>query len=148
VARRAVRREVSMSGPTLKPLSERFWVKVDKRGPDECWQWIGIRNEDGYGRPYLRAHRVSWQIANGRDPGSLFVCHSCDNPSCVNPNHLWLGTNTVNLRDMVAKGRHGNQRKTHCPSGHEYSPENTRHEKRGRRCLTCERSRGRRRLAA
>jgi hypothetical protein len=145
------------NGPKLEPLEQRFWRKVDKAGPNECWLWKGTLSEpNGYGlisnghnKPWLRAHRVSWQLANGRDPGDLFVCHSCDNRTCVNPAHLWLGTNTDNLKDMVAKGRHINQRKTHCPSGHEYSAENTRLYGRGyRRCIECTQARGRLRMRA
>lgn len=93
-----------------QPLAERFWPKVDKRGPDECWVWNGRRNQRGYGklrlddRRYRGAHRISWFLAHGEWP-DLFVCHSCDNPPCVNPAHLWLGTNDDNIADRLAKGR-------------------------------------------
>lgn len=96
-------------------LESRFWAKVDKRGPDDCWLWIARCNAQGYGKfslPVQRktgAHRFSWELAHGRPvPAGLFVCHSCDNPPCVNPAHLWIGTHTDNMRDMVEKGRlHG-----------------------------------------
>lgn len=89
----------------------RFWARVDKRGPDECWEWKGARMQQGYGRfcfkeETLRAHRVSWALAHGPIPDGLFVCHRCDNPPCVNPAHLFLGTRQDNMRDMVQKGRH------------------------------------------
>lgn len=91
----------------------RFWSKVDRSGgPDACWPWMAGMDKDGYGKfsypgnRYARAHRVSWSIANGPIEDGLYVCHTCDNPSCVNPSHLFIGTNTDNMRDKVKKGRH------------------------------------------
>jgi hypothetical protein len=94
------------SDPTLEEA--RFWARVDKSG--ECWLWTGPRDKDGYGkanvrRRALRAHRVSWTMANGAIPEGLIVCHRCDTPACVRPDHLWLGTQLDNVRDMTAKGR-------------------------------------------
>lgn len=78
---------------------------------DGCWSWLGALDRDGYGRmrvggrKTLRAHRLAWEIETGRPPGSLLVCHHCDNPPCVNPAHLFLGTARDNNRDRVQKGR-------------------------------------------
>ena len=92
--------------------AEKFWQRVRKGAPDACWEWVGSRLPKGYGRFYpklrigLYAHRVSWEIANGREvPSGLVVMHSCDNPKCVNPAHLGVGTHGDNARDCFAKGR-------------------------------------------
>lgn len=133
-------------GPTRKPIAERFWPKVDVRGHEECWEWTASRKERGYGvfsRPghnngALKAHRVSWELANGPIPDGLCVLHRCDNPPCVNPAHLFLGTIADNNRDMSLKGRVVGQNKTHCKYGHEYTAENTgRTARGGRYCRTC-----------
>jgi hypothetical protein len=89
----------------------RFWSKVDKSGGDEsCWEFIGAKANFGYGSfRFLgkadRGHRVAWQLKEGAIPNGLFVCHSCDNPPCCNPAHLFLGTARDNVADMRAKGR-------------------------------------------
>ncbi len=89
---------------------DNFWSKVDKNGPSGCWNWTACANKRGYGSitinyVMLRANRVSYFMANGPFLKSLMVCHTCDNPRCVNPAHLFLGTCTVNVHDMVQKGR-------------------------------------------
>lgn len=96
------------------PMSERlitFASRVDKRGPNECWPWTGyVEKETGYGkftwelRPNS-AHRFAWVAANGPIPEGMHVLHKCDNRICQNPNHLFLGTNLDNIRDMILKGR-------------------------------------------
>jgi len=89
---------------------EGFWSKVDIRGEDECWEWKAGRNRGGYGifqsqgMPKL-AHRAAYKLTTGDDPRDMLVCHKCDNPPCCNPNHLFKGTNTENIRDSVTKGR-------------------------------------------
>lgn len=90
---------------------ELFWSKVEKLATEcGCWLWMGYCDENGYGgltiaRQRETAHRVSWRISCGEIPDGLFVCHRCDTPSCVNPNHLFLGNNLDNVTDMVSKDR-------------------------------------------
>lgn len=95
--------------------ARRFWSKVQKNGEDQCWVWTAKKFRFGYGQFQFRrgsyiAHRISWVIAHGPIPDGMCVLHNCpdgDNPSCVNPSHLWLGTTQDNIRDCVAKGRSG-----------------------------------------
>lgn len=92
---------------------ERFWVKVNipTDYENECWEWQAGKDKDGYGRfsithskPY-RSHRFSYEYYFGAIPDKMLVCHTCDNPSCVNPHHFFIGTNADNLQDMSNKGR-------------------------------------------
>ncbi len=115
-----------------------------------CLEFTGATNRPGgYGvvmdteqRRSLLAHRVAWAAAHGPIPPGLWVLHHCDNPRCVNVDHLFLGTVADNNRDMAAKGRHRGQRTTECPLGHPYTPENTRLTSvGGRACRACESAR-------
>jgi len=88
---------------------ERFWKKIDKRSPDECWEWTAAQS-NGYGRIYFSgkydgAHRVSLMLAGIDVPPDACVCHKCDNKLCVNPAHLFVGTQSDNIKDMYEKGR-------------------------------------------
>ena len=110
--------------------SKRFWAKVNKKGDNECWEWLAGKNSGGYGafelnKKTVTASRISWSLLNGEISSDIFVCHSCDNPSCVNPNHLFTSDNQGNVDDMIRKKRHRNQVKTHCKNGHEFTEENT-----------------------
>lgn len=102
-----------------KNTIEVLWSKVDKKGEDDCWPWIGYKNKDGYGRVQINdysyyAHRVIFNIVNPNvielnAPKSTdeigFLLHTCDNPCCCNPKHLWVGTHKENMEDKVKKGR-------------------------------------------
>lgn len=114
------RRQTAIRGGASRPRGDNdtaltseqlFWTKVDRGGgPDACWIWRGLSNRTGYGRYSQQvASRVSWVMAHGPIPDGLLVCHHCDNPPCVNPSHLFLGSHLDNLRDSMRKGRTPNR---------------------------------------
>lgn len=108
-----LKRTGTTDDPPAQTLADRFWAKVDRRGPDECWLWTAVVNEHGYGvmrpegqrhGPTVKAHRVSLMLA-GVDIEGRFVLHSCDTPRCVNPAHLSAGDHKENVADMVSRQR-------------------------------------------
>ena len=107
-------------------------ARIERIPEGGCWIWMGYVDSLGYARFQIpktqimtSAHRASYEAFVGSIPKGLCVLHKCDNPSCVNPTHLFIGTQLDNMRDKCSKGRHSSQKKTHCKNGHEFTPENT-----------------------
>jgi hypothetical protein len=150
--------------PPKRDVRLRFWEKVEKS--EGCWLWTASRHTDGYGRfgpnhaEAKRAHRVAYELEVGPIPPGMLVCHRCDTPLCVRPDHLFLGTIGDNNRDMEAKGRSrrplwiqlgwGPRRKRRhsrpftkkrCKRGHAFTPENVVILYGKRRCRLCRETR-------
>jgi hypothetical protein len=117
--------------PAYRPVQDRFEEKYKVNEITGCWEWIAALDKRGYGvlsinnKP-VKTHRLSYSLYKG-DPTGLFVCHTCDNPPCVNPKHLFLGTQLDNMKDAQSKGR---IKTATCPS-------ETMHRKYGCRCDGC-----------
>jgi len=132
--------------------SERFWAKVDRRSPNECWLWTAVQNGEGYGSFWVDgkkvlAHRWAYEDQVGPIPEGLQLDHvrarGCRNRNCVNPAHVEPVTQVVNIRrgDSGRVNAARMRAKTHCPKGHSYSGENLYVGPGGiRRCRECKRS--------
>ena len=127
-----------------RPILDRFLNKIVINKQTGCWVWTAntLKTRGGYGVIYYmgknwRAHRVSWLLFKGEHPGELMVCHRCDNPPCVNPEHLFLGSQSDNERDKVAKKRHAWVKRSCCSRGHKYTKSNTRWYRGHRQCRKC-----------
>ena len=99
-----------MSGPKPRSIKDKFQEKYVVSGESGCWLWTASKDVEGYGQmahkgKRYRSHRLSFELHKGEIPDGLKVLHKCDNPSCVNPDHLFLGTHQENMDDMLAKGR-------------------------------------------
>lgn len=147
--------EILLPIPELpEPQLVRFWSFVDQS--PGCWIWTAKCSDTGHGEFSIGgrtghvyyAHRVSWAIHFGPIPEGLYVLHNCpggDNPRCVNPAHLYLGTKADNARDAYEKGQSWQSRTTHCPNGHPYEGDNLYVDPTGKRnCQACRRENERR----
>lgn len=141
-----------MNAPLNQRLFDRLVAKIvaDERG---CWLWTGsLHTSTKYPAGHhgltmfkgksISTHRAMWIAVHGSIPDGMHVCHSCDVPRCINPDHLWLGTHQDNMADMNRKGRNPMSSETHCKRGHEFTPENTYIQRsrgviRGRGCRAC-----------
>jgi hypothetical protein len=110
---RGQERPPALNLKTLTP-EQRFWLKVDKRGPDECWPWTSSKHESGHGEFFVSkergkapSHSYALELATGEKcPAGKECCHHCDNPPCCNPEHLYFGTRMQNVHDAISRRRH------------------------------------------
>lgn len=131
------------------PAKQRFALQVEVG--DGCWTWLGSRTQQGYGRLMIEtkvvaAHCAAWRMFRGPIPIGMYVCHHCDNPSCVKPSHLFLGTPKDNIQDCALKGRLPRSGAIVCPRGHPYGHQAIRNSRspdhmENRVCRICVRDR-------
>lgn len=129
--------------PHLKAAPDRLWGNVEKNAHG-CWVWKGTKNRKGYGQisvdgRHERTHRVAYRLTYGEIPEGMVVRHRCDNPPCINPDHLEVGTSADNSRDMVERGRMVNCKvdRDKCPKGHSFDEVNTYWWNNARQCKAC-----------
>ena len=125
----------------MQNVAAKFARKFEPVTETGCWIWTGAELK-GYGRmvvngKYLRAHRISWELYRGPIPDGLLVLHHCDVPACVNPDHLYLGSDLDNMRDRLRRGRNPNANKVACLRGHPYDAANTILHNGKRYCRKC-----------
>lgn len=138
-----------MNNKAAQTMPDRIICNYEPVPESGCWLWSGSLNADGYGRVSVMkrrvmAHRVFYEHFRGPIPQGLLVCHKCDTPACVNPDHLFLGTNADNIRDAAAKGRLIFQDRDRCINGHLFTPENLKPiPGKNRVCRACENARSR-----
>lgn len=134
----------------MSELFNKCNIEINYNFTTPCLLWTGRKSKDGYGKinrkgKTLSAHRYSWTLVNGPIPEGLFVLHKCDVPTCINPDHLFLGTHQDNMDDMKNKGRatNANTKKTHCKYGHKLEGDNlmiyrnNTYNKNMRQCRQC-----------
>jgi hypothetical protein len=127
----------------IPPVEQRFWAKVDKNGPNGCWEWTASTNQDGYGTFKTpkgstgrgKAYRFSWELVNGPIPDGMTIDHLCKNVKCVNPDHLRIVTQSENSKGswLITYYRE----RAHCHNGHELSPDNVIYANNRRTCKQC-----------